>query len=97
MNRNLFLLFISVLGPDFIKYFESFKPFLLAGLSDQEDQMVYCLCVRLICTFELLYLVVKVCQAAVGVVGDLSRSLQEKLVPYCHEIVTALLNILSVR
>ncbi|XP_062518433.1 importin subunit beta-1-like [Corticium candelabrum] len=66
---------VEVLGPDFIKYFESFKPFLLAGLSDQEDQMV--------------------CQAAVGVVGDLSRSLQEKLVPYCHEIVTALLNILS--
>lgn len=41
-------------------------------------------------------LCVKVCQAAVGIVGDLARGLGNKLMPYCDEIMTALLTILSV-
>ncbi len=38
----------------------------------------------------------QICSAAVGVVGDLSRSLMEKLTPYCDQIMTHLLTCLSV-
>jgi importin subunit beta-1 len=38
----------------------------------------------------------QICSAAVGVVGDLSRSLHEKLTPYCDQIMTHLLTCLSV-
>lgn len=38
----------------------------------------------------------QICAAAVGVVGDLSRSLLEKLTPYCDQIMTHLLTCLSV-
>jgi len=38
----------------------------------------------------------QICSAAVGVVGDLSRSLLDKLTPYCDQIMTHLLTCLSV-
>jgi importin subunit beta-1 len=38
----------------------------------------------------------QICAAAVGVVGDLSRSLHEKLTPYCDQIMTHLLTCLNV-
>jgi importin subunit beta-1 len=38
----------------------------------------------------------QICAAAVGVVGDLSRSLLDKLAPYCDQIMTHLLTCLSV-
>jgi importin subunit beta-1 len=66
---------IEMLGNDFLKYFETFKPFLIEGLKNYEEQMV--------------------CQAAVGIVGDLARSLGGSLLNYCDEIMTALLAILS--
>ncbi|CAF3394129.1 unnamed protein product [Rotaria sp. Silwood1] len=37
----------------------------------------------------------QICAAAVGVVGDLSRSLLDKLAPYCDQIMTHLLNCLG--
>ncbi|CAF1054146.1 unnamed protein product [Rotaria magnacalcarata] len=37
----------------------------------------------------------QICAAAVGVVGDLSRSLLDKLAPYCDHIMTHLLNCLG--
>jgi importin subunit beta-1 len=39
----------------------------------------------------------QICSAAVGVVGDLSRSLLDKLTPYCDQIMIHLLNCLNVR
>ena len=38
----------------------------------------------------------QICSAAVGVVGDLSRSLLDKLTPYCDQIMTHLLTCLNV-
>jgi importin subunit beta-1 len=38
----------------------------------------------------------QICSAAVGVVGDLSRSLHEKLAPHCDQIMLHLLNCLNV-
>jgi importin subunit beta-1 len=38
----------------------------------------------------------QICAAAVGVVGDLSRSLLDKLAPYCDLIMTHLLTCLGV-
>jgi importin subunit beta-1 len=38
----------------------------------------------------------QICAAAVGVVGDLSRSLLDKLAPYCDQIMTHLLTCLGV-
>lgn len=39
----------------------------------------------------------QICAAAVGVVVELSRSLSERLVPYCDQIMTHLFNCLNVR
>jgi len=33
----------------------------------------------------------QVCQASVGVVGDLARNVGSKILPYCDEIMTILL------
>lgn len=38
----------------------------------------------------------QICAAAVGVIADLSRSLQDKLTPYCDHIMTHLLTCLAV-
>ena len=38
----------------------------------------------------------QICSAAVGVVGDLSRALLDKLTPYCDQIMAHLLTCLSV-
>ena len=38
----------------------------------------------------------QICAAAVGVIGDLSRSLLDKLTPYCDQIMHNLLNCLRV-
>jgi importin subunit beta-1 len=39
----------------------------------------------------------QICAAAVGIVVELSRSLLDKLTPYCDQIMTHLFNCLSVR
>jgi hypothetical protein len=36
-------------------------------------------------------IVFQVCQAAVGVVGDLGRNIGIKILPYCDELMTILL------
>ena len=62
---------IDVLGDKFLKYMETFKPVLLAGLRNFDEHQV--------------------CQAAVGVVGDLGRNINNKIMPYCDEIMVILL------
>lgn len=62
---------IEVLGENFMKYMEAFKPFLAAGLKCYEEHAV--------------------CQAAVGVTGDICRALGPKMLPYCDEIMMLLL------
>lgn len=39
----------------------------------------------------------QICQAAVGVVGDLGRNIGSKILPYCDDIMTILLEGLIVR
>lgn len=39
----------------------------------------------------------QVCHAAVGLVGDLSRSLQAAIAPYTDDIIAVLMEILQVR
>lgn len=62
---------IDVLGDNFIKYMESLKNVLYAGLRNFDEYQV--------------------CQAAVGVVGDLGRNIGNKLLPYCDDLMTILL------
>lgn len=38
----------------------------------------------------------KVCQAAIGLVGDLCRSLSANLIPYCENIMQIMVDALSV-
>jgi importin subunit beta-1 len=62
---------IDVLGENFLKYMDSFKPILYIGLRNFDEYQV--------------------CQAAVGVVGDLARNIGSKIMPYCDDIMTVLL------
>ncbi|CAF0944344.1 unnamed protein product [Brachionus calyciflorus] len=62
---------IDVLGDKFLKYMDSLKPILYAGLRNFEEHQV--------------------CQSAVGVVGDLGRNIGNKILPYCDDIMTILL------
>ncbi|KAL0273746.1 UNVERIFIED_CONTAM: hypothetical protein PYX00_006352 [Menopon gallinae] len=62
---------VEVLGEGFVKYMDSFKPFLLIGLKNHDEH--------------------RVCIAAVGLVGDICRSLKSKVVDYCDEIMVLLL------
>uniref|UniRef100_A0A915L5R3 Importin subunit beta-1/Transportin-1-like TPR repeats domain-containing protein n=1 Tax=Romanomermis culicivorax TaxID=13658 RepID=A0A915L5R3_ROMCU len=66
---------ITVLGSDFMPYFEHFKMFLIAGLRNHSEHQV--------------------CQAAVGIVADLSRSLGDKILPFTDELLSLLLEILN--
>lgn len=66
---------IEVLGEDFLKYMDHFKPYLIMGLENHQEYQV--------------------CQAAVGLVSDLCRGLSIKVLPYCDELLTALLKILN--
>merc|ERR1712168_1025276 len=62
---------IEVLGDNFMKYMEAFKPFLIQGLKNHEEHQV--------------------CQAAVGVTGDVCRALTVKILPFADEIMMLLL------
>jgi len=66
---------IEVLGENFLKYMDSFKPYLAMGLKNQEEYQV--------------------CQAAVGVTGDICRALSGKVLPFSDEIMMMLLENLS--
>lgn len=62
---------IEVLGENFVKYMDPFKPFLASGLRNHEEYQV--------------------CQAAVGVTGDVCRALSHKILPFSDEIMMILL------
>ena len=55
---------------DFIRYMESFAPFLFAALQNYKEK--------------------KVCIAAIGLIGDISRALNEGIFPYCDTIIPLL-------
>jgi importin subunit beta-1 len=60
---------------DFLRYMDSFVPFLYAALGNHEEHAM--------------------CAIAVGIVGDVSRSLNELILPYCDNIMNALLTTLQ--
>lgn len=60
---------------DFLRYMDSFVPFLHIALSNHEEHAM--------------------CSIAVGIVGDICRSLNELMLPYCDSIMNALLNTLQ--
>ncbi|XP_076225790.1 importin subunit beta Fs(2)Ket isoform X1 [Nomia melanderi] len=62
---------VEVLGEGFLKYMESFKPYLILGLKNHAEYQVCC--------------------ATVGLTGDICRALKNKMLPYCDEIMTVLL------
>lgn len=62
---------VEVLGENFLKYMEAFKPFLFIGLKNHQEYQVCC--------------------TAVGLTGDIFRSLKHKALPYCDEIMQVLL------
>lgn len=62
---------VEVLGDNFMKYMEAFKPFLITGLKNHEEHQV--------------------CQAAVGVTGDVCRALTVQIMPFADEIMLLLL------
>lgn len=66
---------VEILGENFLKYMDAFKPFLCLGLKNHAEYQV--------------------CGAAVGLTGDICRALKGKIIPYCDEIMTLLLENLS--
>ena len=60
---------------DFLRYMDSFVPFLHAALGNHEEHAM--------------------CSIAVGIVGDICRSLNELILPYCDNIMNALLSTLQ--
>jgi len=62
---------VEVLGENFIKYFDTFKPYLIVGLKNHEEYQV--------------------CQAAVGVTGDICRALGTQVLPFSDELMMTLL------
>jgi len=66
---------VEVLGEDFLKYMEHFKPYLVAGLRNHAEHQV--------------------CQAAVGIVADLCRSLESNILPFVDELLALCLEILT--
>ncbi|NXX16424.1 IMB1 protein, partial [Podargus strigoides] len=67
---------VEVLGGEFLKYMDAFKPFLGIGLKNYAEYQV--------------------CLAAVGLVGDLCRALQNNILPFCDEVMQLLLENLGV-
>lgn len=66
----------SALELDFVKYMDSFTPFLYNALGNQEEPGL--------------------CAMAIGLVSDISRSLGDKVQPYCDTFMNYLLNNLRV-
>uniref|UniRef100_A0A336LK41 CSON007162 protein n=1 Tax=Culicoides sonorensis TaxID=179676 RepID=A0A336LK41_CULSO len=66
---------VDLLGEQFIKYMDAFKPFLYMGLKNHQEYQVCC--------------------TAVGLAGDICRGLKTKILPYCDEIMTLLLENLN--
>ena len=66
----------SALEGDFIKYMESFTPFLYNALGNQEEPGL--------------------CAMAIGLVSDITRSLEDKVQPFCDTFMNYLLNNLRV-
>lgn len=62
---------VEVLGENFLKYMDAFKPFLALGLKNHAEYQV--------------------CTAAVGLTGDICRAVGCKVLPYCDEVMTMLL------
>ncbi|XP_055376339.1 importin subunit beta [Condylostylus longicornis] len=62
---------VDLLGEQFLKYMDAFKPFLFMGLKNHQEYQVCC--------------------AAVGLTGDICRGLKAKILPYCDEIMSLLL------
>lgn len=65
----------DLLGENFVKYMDAFKPFLYMALKNHQDYQV--------------------CAVAIGLVGDIARSLKMKIIPFCDEIMMLLMENLS--
>lgn len=63
---------VDLLGEQFSKYMDAFKPYLYMGLKNHQEYQVCC--------------------AAVGLTGDICRGLKSKILPYCDDIMTCLLD-----
>lgn len=66
---------VDLLGEQFLKYMDAFKPYLYMGLKNHQEHQV--------------------CVAAVGLTGDICRTLRAGSAPYCDEIMTLLLRNLN--
>lgn len=67
----------SALEEDFVKYMESFTPYLYNALGNQEEPSL--------------------CAMAIGLVSDITRSIGDKVQPFCDTFMNYLLNNLRVR
>ncbi|PCH01810.1 Armadillo-like helical [Penicillium occitanis (nom. inval.)] len=65
----------SALEEDFLKYMESFSPFLYKALQNHEEPGL--------------------CAIGVGLVGDITRALNEKVQPFCDTFMNQMLSILT--
>lgn len=65
----------SALEEDFVKYMESFSPFLYKALANHEEPGL--------------------CAIGVGLVGDITRALNEKVQPFCDTFMNQMLSILT--
>lgn len=65
----------ELIGEEFLKYMDAFKPYLYLGLKNHQEYQV--------------------CVAAVGLTGDICRVLRNQIAPFCDEIMTLLLENLS--
>ncbi|KAG7234932.1 hypothetical protein INR49_003573, partial [Caranx melampygus] len=90
---------VEVLGSDFQKYMDAFKPFLAIGLKNYAEYQVLVqvqvqVLVLVLVQVQVLAQVqvqTEVCLAAVGLVCDLCRALMSNILPYCDEIMQLLL------
>lgn len=64
----------TALEEDFLKYMESFTPFLYKALENHEEPGL--------------------CALGVGLVGDITRAVNEKVQPFCDTFMNHMLNIL---
>lgn len=65
----------AALELNFLRYVDSFMPFLYTVLQNAEEHQA--------------------CSIAVGIIGDLSRAITDKLAPYCPQLMTILIQHLS--
>ena len=56
---------------DFVRYMDSFAPFLYTALQNHEEHQM--------------------CSIAIGLVGDISRALNEGVAPYCDNVMNCIL------